>query len=172
MIKRIATGLIFTVTISTLPIAVAQSPNASDRAKEVAAIKAFWTAERIASAQPRDLVVDQRGLWYLKGRQGKLTPYGHSTPAQPEPQAPGGNGGGRGGGGNGGGKPGGGDTGGGDTGEAGFENVKNAEWLNGGHVQTAAGRILFGSGKKMMTRRMATAREVTLPDWLDQLSGI
>ena len=42
--------------------------------------------------------------------------------------------------GGGGGKPGGGR---GDTGGTGFSDVSNAEWTNGGTVQTAAGRIFF-----------------------------
>lgn len=39
-----------------------------------------WTAERRAAAIPRDLVIDERGLAYLRGRDGSLRPYGHSTP--------------------------------------------------------------------------------------------
>ena len=121
--------------VSILPVAaVAQAPQASDRAKEVAATKAFWTSHRIAAAQPRDLVIDHRGLAYLKGKGGKLSAYGHSNPATPEPYARGGKGGGR---------PGGGNTDVGDTGGTGFENVKNAQWSNAGTVQTAAGRIFF-----------------------------
>jgi hypothetical protein len=50
-----------------------------DRAAEVAA---HWTPERIASAQPRDLVIDQRGLGYLRGSDGSLSPYGHSVRAR------------------------------------------------------------------------------------------
>ena len=38
-----------------------------------------WTAERVANAKPRDLVIDHRGLGYLKGVDGSLTPYGHSV---------------------------------------------------------------------------------------------
>jgi len=69
----------------------------------------YWTAERVAKAQPRDLVIDGRGLAYLKGVDGVLTPYGHSikpgltmVPMSGEPQPrkgpPGGGGGGSGGG--------------------------------------------------------------------------
>ncbi|MFV8816592.1 trypsin-like serine peptidase [Haliea sp. E17] len=131
--------LIAGVIAVTLPVsAFAQAPQAADRAREVAAVKAFWTASRIAAAQPRDLVLDGRGLAYLRGKGGKLTPYGHSKPALPEPLAKGGGGGG--GGGKGGGKPGGG------SGGSGFDNVVNAQWTNGGTVQTAAGRILFVMG--------------------------
>ena len=99
----------------------------------------FWTAEKIAQAQPRDLLIDSRGLAYMKGRNGELTPYGHSVrpdPAdRPKETRPGnGNGGGGGGGG---GKPGGNDGGG---------VVKNSPWGFSGDVQTAAGRILFEMG--------------------------
>lgn len=126
------------IALAALPTAHAQAPQASDRAKEVAATKAFWTKERINAAQPRDFVIDERGYAYLIGRGGKLEPYGHSKPATPEPRAKGGNGGG--------GKPGGGgsdptDPGTGDP--TGFQDVKNAAWANGGTVQTAAGRIFF-----------------------------
>jgi len=100
------------------------------------AVSKYWTAERMAAAQPRDFVLDHRGLGYMKSKGGKLTPYGHNIPATPEPMAKGGgkpDGGG-------GGKPGG---GGGDTGGTGLSDVSNAEWTNGGTVQTAAGRIFF-----------------------------
>lgn len=42
----------------------------------------FWTPERIASAIPRDLTIDPRGLAYLVRPGGVLEPYGHSTPAR------------------------------------------------------------------------------------------
>jgi hypothetical protein len=143
MSKNAVRLLIVSAFVFAVPIAaVAQAPQASDRAKEVAATKVFWTSKRIAAAQPRDLVIDHRGMAYLKGKGGKLSPYGHSNPALPEPYARGGNGGG----GPGGGGPGGGGPGGGDTGSTGFENVKNAQWSNGGTVQTAAGRIFFVMG--------------------------
>ena len=55
--------------------ASAGGPNRS-QADEIAA---YWTPERVASAQPRDLVVDQRGLGYMRGRDGSLTPHGHDV---------------------------------------------------------------------------------------------
>ena len=42
----------------------------------------YWTSERIAAVQPRDLVIDSRGLGYLRGANGALAPYGHSVAAQ------------------------------------------------------------------------------------------
>lgn len=41
----------------------------------------YWTAERIANAIPRDLVLDERGLGYLRMPDGSLRPHGHETPA-------------------------------------------------------------------------------------------
>lgn len=41
-----------------------------------------WTPARRAAAIPRDLVVDERGLGYLRGKDGSLTPYGHSVAAE------------------------------------------------------------------------------------------
>ena len=62
----------------------AQSPNASDRAKDKANERArkvmeHWTPERVEAAQPRDLVIDHRGLGYVRGKGNKLKPHGHST---------------------------------------------------------------------------------------------
>jgi hypothetical protein len=38
-----------------------------------------WTAARMKAATPRDLVLDERGLAYLKQKDGTLKPHGHST---------------------------------------------------------------------------------------------
>jgi hypothetical protein len=67
-----------------------------------------WTAERMAAAIPRDLVLDERGLSYLQRPDGTLQAHGHgggdrrpTVQAAPGPQAkpsgPGGPGGGGGG---------------------------------------------------------------------------
>lgn len=45
-------------------------------------VVSYWTASRRAAAQPRDFVVDERGLRYLRARNGALVPLGHSTPAR------------------------------------------------------------------------------------------
>ncbi len=44
-----------------------------------------WTKERRANAIPRDLVIDSRGLGYLKRPDGTLQPHGHDTPAEVTP---------------------------------------------------------------------------------------
>jgi len=41
-----------------------------------------WTKERRAAATPRDLVIDARGLGYLRKTDGSLEPYGHSVAAK------------------------------------------------------------------------------------------
>ena len=42
----------------------------------------YWTAERIATAQPRDMVVDERGRGYRVGQGGELIPHGHTVAAE------------------------------------------------------------------------------------------
>ena len=44
-----------------------------------------WTKERRANAIPRDLVIDLRGLGYLKRPDGTLKPHGHDVPARITP---------------------------------------------------------------------------------------
>lgn len=87
------------------------------------------TAEDVASAIPRDLVIDHRGLGYLRLPSGNLRPYGHDVAAERRPitpLAPGGVPG----------PPGGGGGGGGDV-------VSFSEWNLGGAVEKASGRVLF-----------------------------
>ena len=113
--------------------AMAQPSVPSPRAQ---AVFDFWTAERRAAVQPRDLVIDQRGLGYLRHGDGSLEPYGHNIAAEKQPVANKGKPTNSGNGGNTDGGGGGGKT----------KTVRNAEWTNGGTVQTAAGRILFAMG--------------------------
>ena len=61
---------------------------APDTAASVDRGASYWTPARRAAAQPRDLVIDERGLGYLKRADGTLEPYGHSVAAAPaKPQA-------------------------------------------------------------------------------------
>jgi hypothetical protein len=55
------------------------------RAFEVRAAQAVkhWTPERRAAAIPRDLVIDERGLGYLRTPGNGLVPYGHTIAAAP-----------------------------------------------------------------------------------------
>ncbi len=71
--------------------ATAQSARALD--VRAAAVIEHWTPDRRAAAIPRDLVVDSRGLGYMRNPGNVLVPYGHSVAAlasdQPTPNAAG-----------------------------------------------------------------------------------
>lgn len=73
--KVLACGLMATTALATAGVAQAQ-PN--EKAQKVFD---YWTSDRIAAAQPRDMVIDSRGKAYVRGKAGKLTPHGHTTPA-------------------------------------------------------------------------------------------
>jgi len=129
-------------TQSLLGVAIAASMAVAGAAEAAPSARAqkvfdFWTPERVALAQPRDMVIDERGYAYLKGKNGSLTPYGHSVRAQKAPiqQNKG--------------KPG------GSTGDT----VKNSPWTAGGAVQTAAGRILFQMGADFFVCSGTTATD-------------
>jgi hypothetical protein len=66
------------VVVAGVVAAPAAGAAPSSRADEVVA---HWTTERLAAAQPRDLVVDQRGLGYDRDADGRLTPHGHGRAA-------------------------------------------------------------------------------------------
>jgi hypothetical protein len=58
----------------------ASGPGGSGRS-EPATVIDHWTAGRRAAAVPRDLVLDERGLGYLRLPGGALRPYGHDVAA-------------------------------------------------------------------------------------------
>ena len=80
----VAAVLAATIGISGAAGADPAAPVASDN-RNNAAVFDYWTADRIASAVPRDLVIAENGLGYLKGANGELTPHGHNISA-PIPQ--------------------------------------------------------------------------------------
>jgi hypothetical protein len=63
--------------------AAAQSARGLD-ARSARAIE-HWTPERRAAAIPRDLVIDERGLGYLRAPGQQLVPYGHNVAARAAP---------------------------------------------------------------------------------------
>ena len=80
----VALGLLAYFCLSA-PAAAQSAQGLSARAQGVIN---HWTPERIRQATPRDLLIDDRGLGYLKQRDGYLQPYGHSTEARtPERRA-------------------------------------------------------------------------------------
>lgn len=86
---RIKNGLWVAISIS---IALFSVNAAAQNAKPVDVSKArvadHWTSERKAKAIPRDLVIDPRGLGYLRRPDGSLRPYGHNVEAQASPTIP------------------------------------------------------------------------------------
>lgn len=69
---------ILAMMFSSYSLAQASQPMDPEKARVVE----HWTHERIAAAIPRDLVIDSRGLGYMKSPDGKLAPYGHKVGAQ------------------------------------------------------------------------------------------
>lgn len=68
-----------TIGLVAFGAALLVGANAVAASPQSARIIEHWTAERRAQAIPRDLVIDHRGYGYLKGKDGRLTPYGHSV---------------------------------------------------------------------------------------------
>jgi hypothetical protein len=79
-----ASTVVAAVAIGTAGVSADNSHDGAD-----ADVVAHWTPERVQSAVPRDLVVDSRGLGYLRSSNGGLIPYGHSQRAQLEQVAAG-----------------------------------------------------------------------------------
>jgi len=66
--------------------AQAAGPAATTEAERHARVVEHWTPERRAAAIPRDLVVDSRGLGYLRRPDGTFAPYGHAVAAADAPR--------------------------------------------------------------------------------------
>ncbi|MEX2150936.1 MAG: hypothetical protein WD793_12035 [Steroidobacteraceae bacterium] len=81
------------LAIIVLPAAAAPPAGAGASASEArhARIVSHWSGDRRAAAIPRDLVIDTRGLGYLRRPDGALQPYGHDIAAmasnRPSPNA-------------------------------------------------------------------------------------
>ena len=91
-LATLAGGAIVAACLFSVP---AEAGN--DKQAKRAAVIDHWNAERRAAAQPRDMVIDHRGLGYLRRADGSLRPHGHTIEAtgtaRPSPQAkPGGGG--------------------------------------------------------------------------------
>lgn len=97
---------------AVLGLLMAAAPSRASGAADGRSVAEYWTADRMADAVPRDLVIDEQGRGYLRLPTGALQPYGNQTPvadgagSQPaadprvKPDKPGGGGGDGGGGGN------------------------------------------------------------------------
>lgn len=78
-VVAVAAVLAVAGSVIGVPTAAATPGAPDNRASDVAE---HWTPERLAAAQPRDLLVDERGLGYLRRSGGGLAPYGHGEAAQ------------------------------------------------------------------------------------------
>jgi hypothetical protein len=98
--ERVLSRAVPTAAAAAVTLLAASTTNAAPPAgvgnkggasAEHARIVAHWTPERRAAAIPRDLVIDERGLGYLRRPDGSLQPYGHSiaaaAPGAPTPMA-------------------------------------------------------------------------------------
>lgn len=86
-----------------------------------------WSKTEISQAIPRDLVIDERGLAYIRGKSGDFEPHGHTmkfgvnpTKGKPIRPAP---------------SP--------SPSPTTLPVISNQEWKLGGSVQSAAGRLYF-----------------------------
>jgi hypothetical protein len=89
-LAAVLTAVTVTVGGATVPAQVAAVPapiaaTPAGTGDEASPVVAHWTPARMAQARSRDLVVDGRGLGYLRGAGGALEPHGHDRPAQPPP---------------------------------------------------------------------------------------
>ncbi len=83
--ERIKNGLGVALLIALFSLnAAAQDRRPIDVGK--ARVIEHWTSERRAGAIPRDLVIDPRGLGYMRRPGGVLVPYGHNVAAQEAPR--------------------------------------------------------------------------------------
>ena len=80
--KALAISLLATTALTVPSIAQAQSNNAKKPDAKAQKVFDHWTKGKIEAAQPRDLVLDHRGLAYMKNKKGDLVPYGHSKKAE------------------------------------------------------------------------------------------
>jgi len=79
-------------------VASAAASGADGQSVRAAQIVAYWTAERRAAAQPRDLLLDSQGRAYLRLGNGALLPYGRELAGGPGTMVPNAKPGSRGGG--------------------------------------------------------------------------
>ncbi|GAA3510128.1 hypothetical protein [Georgenia daeguensis] len=76
-------SLSLAIAVGGLSAAAAAAQGASEDAPDprAAAVARHWTPDRVAAAEPRDLVLDDRGLAYRRDSAGKLEPHGHTVAA-------------------------------------------------------------------------------------------
>lgn len=63
------------LSMAALGATAAQAKGKPDAKSQ--AVFDHWTADRLDAAQPRDMVLDHRGLAYMRGKNGQMKAYGH-----------------------------------------------------------------------------------------------
>jgi len=70
---------ILSLWLTVAPLTAAQAQDrASERSERTQRILEHWTADRIAAAETRDMVIDHRGKAFIRGKRGALRSYGHN----------------------------------------------------------------------------------------------
>ena len=78
--RTLAAALVASIALMSITVN-AQAQASGQISAEKARVIEHWTAARRAAATPRDLVIDHRGLGYLRLQDGSLRPYGHQIEA-------------------------------------------------------------------------------------------
>ena len=86
----LATGFSFSMLLLAGSSVAQQVEPANNRSMDSnkARVVEHWTKARRANAIPRDLVIDARGLGYLRKPDGSLEPYGHQITAEAAAKSP------------------------------------------------------------------------------------
>ena len=79
--RGIIASVVFAASSAVLLNAVPAQGAGQGPSAEAKRIMEYWTKARRDGAIPRDLVIDERGLGYLRKPDGSLDPYGHSVAA-------------------------------------------------------------------------------------------
>ena len=74
--------LLLTAAGMAMALSLATHAQAKDPGERAQKVFKHWTVDRIANAEPRDMVIDHRGKAYIKGKNGNMTPHGHSVRAE------------------------------------------------------------------------------------------
>jgi hypothetical protein len=83
--RGIIASVVFAASSAVLLNAVPAQGAGQGPSAEAKRIMEYWTKARRDGAIPRDLVIDERGLGYLRKPDGSLEPYGHSVAAANRP---------------------------------------------------------------------------------------
>ena len=83
LIDLLVTGFSFSMLLLAGNLVAQQAEPGNNRSIDAdkARVVEYWTSDRRAAAVPRDLMIDSRGLGYMRLPDGTLQPYGHQISA-------------------------------------------------------------------------------------------